>query len=306
MAGCASRSPVPRPDRHRVEGGAHRTGARSRSPSSAAMPRPARSRGIRQPARWTGPPSSESTRSSTWPAPRSPATAGRSSYKRELRDARVAATTLDLRDDRRHRRRAASPGVGVRRELLRRERHRDVRRVLTGWRRVPGPAMRGLGGEHGGGHATPASALPSSARAWCCRPRAGRWRRCCPLFRFGLGGRFGSGRQWQSWIAIDDHVAAVIHVLEGAAVGTAEPDRAEPGDQPRVHRHARAGAQASRRDPGPDGSGRRSCSVASWSAPCSIEGSGCCRPRSKRTGSRSASRPSNRRCGRSSADPERE
>ena len=40
-----------------------------------------------------------------------------------------------------------------------------------------------------------------------------------PLFRLGLGGRFGSGRQWQSWIAIDDHVAAMIHLLEGAASG---------------------------------------------------------------------------------------
>lgn len=35
-----------------------------------------------------------------------------------------------------------------------------------------------------------------------------------PLFKLGLGGRFGSGKQWQSWIAIDDHVAATIHLLE--------------------------------------------------------------------------------------------
>jgi hypothetical protein len=34
-----------------------------------------------------------------------------------------------------------------------------------------------------------------------------------PLFRFGLGGRMGSGRQWQSWISIDDEVAAIIHLL---------------------------------------------------------------------------------------------
>ncbi len=34
-----------------------------------------------------------------------------------------------------------------------------------------------------------------------------------PLFKLGLGGRFGSGHQWQSWISIDDEVAAIQHLL---------------------------------------------------------------------------------------------
>lgn len=33
-------------------------------------------------------------------------------------------------------------------------------------------------------------------------------------FKLGLGGRIGSGRQWQSWITLADHVAAVCHLLE--------------------------------------------------------------------------------------------
>ena len=33
-------------------------------------------------------------------------------------------------------------------------------------------------------------------------------------FRLGLGGRIGTGRQWFSWIHIDDLVAAVLHILD--------------------------------------------------------------------------------------------
>ncbi|HEV2917680.1 MAG TPA: TIGR01777 family oxidoreductase [Actinomycetota bacterium] len=33
------------------------------------------------------------------------------------------------------------------------------------------------------------------------------------MFRLGIGGRFGSGRQWLSWIALDDIAGAYLHVL---------------------------------------------------------------------------------------------
>ena len=35
-----------------------------------------------------------------------------------------------------------------------------------------------------------------------------------PLFRLGLGGRLGSGKQWMSWIALSDLVNAVLFVLD--------------------------------------------------------------------------------------------
>lgn len=37
--------------------------------------------------------------------------------------------------------------------------------------------------------------------------------RLLPPFRMGLGGRFGSGRQWMSWIALHDWIAAVRFAL---------------------------------------------------------------------------------------------
>jgi len=39
-------------------------------------------------------------------------------------------------------------------------------------------------------------------------------RRLLPLWRLGLGGRLGSGRQWMSWVTLDDWVAAVRFLLD--------------------------------------------------------------------------------------------
>lgn len=34
-----------------------------------------------------------------------------------------------------------------------------------------------------------------------------------PLFKLGLGGRFGNGNQWQSWISLPDEIGAIRHLL---------------------------------------------------------------------------------------------
>lgn len=44
--------------------------------------------------------------------------------------------------------------------------------------------------------------------------RGGALGRQLPLFRLGLGGRLGDGRQWLSWITLQDEVGAVLHALE--------------------------------------------------------------------------------------------
>jgi uncharacterized protein (TIGR01777 family) len=47
----------------------------------------------------------------------------------------------------------------------------------------------------------------------------GALKKMLPLFKLGLGGRFGSGRQWMSWISRDDHVGAIVHVLTTDVAG---------------------------------------------------------------------------------------
>jgi uncharacterized protein (TIGR01777 family) len=47
---------------------------------------------------------------------------------------------------------------------------------------------------------------------------AGALARLLLPFRLGLGGRLGSGRQWMSWISLEDHVRAVVHTLATPAL----------------------------------------------------------------------------------------
>ena len=49
----------------------------------------------------------------------------------------------------------------------------------------------------------------------------GAMARLAPLFRLGLGGRLGSGRQWMSWVAEEDAASAVVFALENAAISGA-------------------------------------------------------------------------------------
>jgi uncharacterized protein (TIGR01777 family) len=48
--------------------------------------------------------------------------------------------------------------------------------------------------------------------------RGGALAKLLPLFRLGIGGRLGSGRQWMSWIHIDDAVSLILFAMENAAL----------------------------------------------------------------------------------------
>ena len=48
--------------------------------------------------------------------------------------------------------------------------------------------------------------------------RGGALARMLPPFRFGLGGRLGSGKQWMSWIHVQDLIGLILFALTNAAL----------------------------------------------------------------------------------------
>lgn len=50
-------------------------------------------------------------------------------------------------------------------------------------------------------------------------PHGGALGRMLPPFKLGIGGRMGSGSQYMSWIAIDDEVGAICHLLAADVSG---------------------------------------------------------------------------------------
>jgi uncharacterized protein (TIGR01777 family) len=50
-------------------------------------------------------------------------------------------------------------------------------------------------------------------------PTGGALGKMLPLFRFGLGGKLGSGKQWWSWITLHDQIRAILFALENPISG---------------------------------------------------------------------------------------
>lgn len=50
-------------------------------------------------------------------------------------------------------------------------------------------------------------------------PRGGALKKLLLAFRIGAGGRFGTGKQWQSWITLDDEIGAIEHLLTANVSG---------------------------------------------------------------------------------------
>ncbi|MEY3679957.1 MAG: TIGR01777 family oxidoreductase [Ilumatobacteraceae bacterium] len=61
--------------------------------------------------------------------------------------------------------------------------------------------------------------------------KGGALKKLLPLFKLGAGGRMGSGRQWQSWISIDDEIAAIEHLLTSNVKGPVNLTAPQPTTQ---------------------------------------------------------------------------
>lgn len=60
-------------------------------------------------------------------------------------------------------------------------------------------------------------------------PRDGALQRSLPVFRLGLGGRFGWGRQWWSWVMLEDVIGVLHHaVTNDGVVGPINVTAPEP------------------------------------------------------------------------------
>ncbi len=56
----------------------------------------------------------------------------------------------------------------------------------------------------------------------------GMLKKTLPLYKLGLGGRLGHGRQWWSWISIADEIGAIRFLLEGEVGGPVNLTAPEP------------------------------------------------------------------------------
>ena len=71
----------------------------------------------------------------------------------------------------------------------------------------------------------------------------GALKQMLPPFRLGVGGPTGSGKQWMSWIHLDDLIEAIVFSLGNVNVfGPVNATRAQSRSQRRVHKSPRDGA----------------------------------------------------------------
>ena len=159
-----------------------------------------------------------STGSSTWPGPGSATSAGAPTRKAESSSTAGPArpdcwpdSIADLAPT------SAGPGQRVGRRLLRRPGRRGPDRAVGGRHRLPGRGVRGVGGGHGAGRRCGIRTVVLRTGI-VLSATGGALGKQLPLFRLGVGGRIGSGRQYRSWITLDDEVGAILHCLGDATL----------------------------------------------------------------------------------------
>lgn len=67
-------------------------------------------------------------------------------------------------------------------------------------------------------------------------PNGGALEKMLLPFQMGVGGVIGTGRQWMSWIHVDDIVGLILHALDNGSVqGPVNATAPHPGPQQGVH-----------------------------------------------------------------------
>ncbi len=131
--------------------------------------------------------------------------------KQELRDSRLVPTDVLARGGRRARHPRDGQRVGG--GLLRRHRCGRGRRVRARGRGFLADLVRDW--ENATAPATEAGARVVTIRTGLVlSPAGGLMGIMRPIFKFGLGGRLGSGEQFWPWISLDDEVGAITYALE--------------------------------------------------------------------------------------------
>ena len=128
---------------------------------------------------------------------------GRAGSTRRARSQRSSAGTISDGPA------AAGPRECLRRRHLRRPGQPRARRVERAREGVPGGALPRLGGGGDGGRGPRGARRLRAIRGRPLPRRAVLLRRLVPFYRAGLGARSAAGRQWMSWISLEDAVGVI-------------------------------------------------------------------------------------------------
>lgn len=139
-------------------------------------------------------------------------------YKRQIRDSRVEGTTTIAeaisRMDAKPRLLLNASAIGY---------YGDVGLGSVDESAQPGAGF--LAGVVQEWEAATEPAAGAGVRVACARTglvvssEGGAWGRMLPLFKFGLGGKLGNGRQYWSFISLRDEIRALRHIIDGSLSG---------------------------------------------------------------------------------------
>ena len=143
----------------------------------------------------------------------SPRAAGREEKKRRIMESRQKGTRLLAEKHRRAPGAALRDGLRLGDRVLRGQGKRVAYRGERTWGSVPLRGVPGVGG--GGGPGAGGGIRVVHPRfGIVLSTEGGALGTTLPIFKLGGGGKIGSGRQYWTWVSLDDVIGAIVHALE--------------------------------------------------------------------------------------------